>query len=169
MRKSLNLIIYFISWFVVFSLPFIFLPLHKFTYYLTLPLIGVVAVVALIIESGTKSSLVKIVIVFLWILMSMVTLDLTYETHWITRGSATARKIHDYFVANDIEGKVVFYNTQKDDQLPWSPSEVIKNTLSDEDYFLVFMPGVTSVEYKEEVTSREDQVKYIESRQFIGY
>lgn len=169
-KKENILIIYFILWFAVFLLPFIFLPLHKFTYYLTLPLVGVVAIVSLIIELGTRSKIVKFGFLLCWVLLSFTTLNLTRDTHWITRGSETAKKVNEYFENYDGQKtKVVFYDTPDDKSLPWSPAEVVKTTLSEDDYFIVFHPEVKSVKYIPVKENEIEDVLYLESRQFLGY
>jgi hypothetical protein len=51
-RSAKKLIIFSFFWFVITLGPVLFLPIHKFTYYLTLPLIGVVIVIANIFISA---------------------------------------------------------------------------------------------------------------------
>ncbi|MFC1710434.1 ArnT family glycosyltransferase [Patescibacteria group bacterium] len=168
--KKYQLIVYFALWFAIFSLPFIFLPLHKFTYYLTLPLVGIVVLISLILNLGSKRNIVKYGLVILWIALSFTTLKLTRSTHWITRGSETARKIHEYFITEDnAKTKVVFYDTKDDKNLPWSPTGVIKDILSDDDYFIVFQPKIKEVEYIPMKEKEDENTLYLESRQFLDY
>ena len=59
---------------------------------------------------------------------------------------------------------IVFYDTEGDKKLPFSPTETLKNTLSDKNFFYVFFPNLA------------DKINYdgkgeieVKSRWFLGY
>jgi hypothetical protein len=168
--KGFRLMIFTLAWFLIAISPVLFLPFHKFVYYLTLPLIGVVIYISSLLVSFKKNYLI-LLFGTLWIMGSYLTLRLTNETHWVSRGGKTAQRVDKYFRENkDLFvkfSKIAFIDTEKDSNLPWKPSEVVKSSLSDENYFKVFYPGRFEVYYGNEDLS-EDVIK-IEARQFIGY
>ena len=68
-------------------------------------------------------------------------------------------------LSNTEEGKkIVFTDVPEDAKLPWSPTTVVSQALSDKNFFEVFFPelaGNVSYTGKGDVT--------IKSRQFLGY
>src|SRR3990172_4012767 len=52
--RNLKLVIFGTSWFLITLLPVLFLPLHKFTFYLTLPLMGVVVFISYSLVTNHK-------------------------------------------------------------------------------------------------------------------
>lgn len=170
-RKSRHFLLFLIFWFLAALLPVVFLPIHKFTYYLTLPLFAVAFFISdLLFKYESKH--VYFLFVLIWLLLSVKTLNLTVRTHWITAGAKISRSVYEYFKDNSswLKGykNIVFYDLPKDKSLPWQPTAVLKNTLSDNNFFQVFYPGKYSVKYGLESAPKEDAV-YIRARQFLGY
>jgi hypothetical protein len=62
---------------------------------------------------------------------------------------------------------VVFYDTEEDKKLPFSPTETVKNTLSDNNFFEVFYDGKIKAVYG--ASSVQEKVVMVRSRIFIGY
>ncbi|MCJ7805549.1 glycosyltransferase family 39 protein [Patescibacteria group bacterium] len=167
-RKSTILILFCVAWFIITLVPVLFLPLHKFTFYLTLPLVGVVMLVGYLIIN-LKSRIINLFLITIWLLLSILTLRLTYQTNWITQGAKTAKNVYVYFQTNaeNYKGKtIVFYDTKDDSTLPWSPTQVLKDVLSNNNFFKVFYPGGISVVYGGKVGSNTIAIP---SRQFLGY
>ena len=154
-----------IGWFLITLSPILFLPLHKFTFYLTLPLFGVVLLLSYLFVNG--KSLVLILFCVVWTATSFLTLSLTRQTNWITQGEAIAGRVYDYVNMNkaSLENKtVVFYDAEEDKKLPFSPTETVKNTLSDKNFFYVFFPNLADkINY-----DGQGEIK-IKSRRFLGY
>jgi len=153
------------SWFVATILPVVFLPLHKFTYYLTLPLFGVVFILSyLLINLKSK---IYILFCIVWVAVSFISLRLTTETNWITQGLEISERVNTYFKENQSgigAKKIVFVDTPEDSVLPWSPTATLKTVLSGNNFFDVFYPDLSSrVSY-----SGEGDIE-IKSRQFLGY
>ncbi|OGM13508.1 hypothetical protein A3A76_03725 [Candidatus Woesebacteria bacterium RIFCSPLOWO2_01_FULL_39_23] len=168
-HNSLFTILYSAFFFLVSLTPVLFLPLHKFTFYLTLPLVGFVIVIAFLLS--TSSQLQSAIYLIVWFFLSFITLNLTSETNWITQGEKTAKRVNAYFQNNgDIftkYDKIVFIDTPEDLDLPWKPSQIIRTTLSDQNYFYVYYPGNFRVYYGNDYVSAD--AYEIKARQFIGY
>jgi multisubunit Na+/H+ antiporter MnhG subunit len=167
--NSVQLVTFGAFWFIISLLPVMFLPLHKFSFYLTIALVGVIFIIVNVLKNAGRK--VIFLFCFLWLTTSFLTLKLTENTHWITRGAQTAKRVDDYFRENeDLSekyNKIVFVDTDKDNELPWKPTEIVKASLSDRNYFEVFHPGQFEVYYGNE-NLREDAY-IIGARQFIGY
>jgi len=164
---SISLFSFSLAWFLFSLIPVIFLPLHKFTYYLTIPLVGVVLLISFLLKEA-KMKLLKVIICLVWISLSLMTLALTKETSWITQGEETAKRVYVFFNQNYAgvrhSKNVIFYDTEKDKDLPWSPTGVLKTVLSDNNFFEVFYPLITA--YYEDVKVDGEKIP---SRQFLGY
>jgi len=172
-HKSLILILFCTAWFITTLMPVLFLPLHKFTFYLTIPIFGVVVFISYLFINY-ESKIMNRGFIFVWIILSFLTLNLTRQTNWITRGAQTARNVHNYLRqnANSLEGikTIAFYDTEEDSNLPWSPSEILKATLSDQNYFRVFWnDNLTAIYYNSEEEIKAGQVMKIKARDFLGY
>jgi len=152
-------------WFVATISPVLFLPVHKFTYYLTLPLVGVVLFLSYLLIN--QKSKVYVLFSIFWIVTSILSLRLTIKTNWITQGVNVSERVYEYFKGHKSEfdsENIVFVDTPEDTSLPWSPTATVKTLLSDKNFFEVFYPELAnSIFYKGEsgVT--------IKSRQFLGY
>ncbi len=173
-KKKLDIryLIIGLGWFFITLLPIVFLPDHKFTFYLTLPLFGIVFILAEIFTHAKLGLLITIML--LWIVGSCATLSLTYKTNWITQGQKIAQRVDRYLSLHSSEmtnKKIAFVDTPEDENLPWSPTQVVKVTLSDKNYFEVFHPGLTAnVYYVGAGNLHEEQGLYkISSRMFLGY
>ena len=107
-KIDFQIIIFSLIWFVLTLIPVLFLPLHKFTYYLTLPLVGVVLVISHLIEKANKTNIFILVFASVWILLSIFTLKLTIETHWISQGAEVAKNAHTYFSEQGAGKNIIF-------------------------------------------------------------
>lgn len=162
-RDSKFIILFCISWFVISLVPVLFLPIHKFTFYLTLPLVGVVILVSYLIHNS------KLMIPFavVWTILSILTLRFTIQTNWITQGENIAKRVYVFFENNKINYQnktITFIDTTEDVGLPWSPTATVKTALSDKNFFLVFYPELAS-----NVLYLGNGEILIKSRQFLGY
>lgn len=171
-RDSKFMILFCIFWFIATISPVIFLPVHKFTYYLTLPLIGVVLLISHLLTS--QKSKIYVIFAIFWIATSIISLGLTIKTNWITQGVGISERVYKYFKTNrsNVDSKkIVFVDTSEDSSLPWSPTTTLKTVLSDKNFFEVFYPGIAKkVEYVGLGEVKEsEETKVINSRQFLGY
>ena len=174
LRKNIQLLLFGIFWFILTLVPVLFLPLHKFTYYLTLPLFGIVLILGYLLEISKIRTFLLLLFLAIWPSLSILTLTLTHKTHWITRGATVAKNVHRYFEENELTltsyKTIAFYDTQEDSDLPWKPSSLLKVVLSDNNYFKVFWNEKYIAKYYNllEVIAEEDAIK-IKARKFLGY
>ncbi len=157
------MVLFSVIWFVVSLVPVLFLPIHKFTFYLTLPLVGVVISISYLIRNLKYMILFAVV----WTILSILTLRFTVTTNWITQGQNISKRVLIFFEKNRINYQnktITFVDTQKDTDLPWSPTATVKTALSDKNFFLVFYPELAS-----SVSYLGAGEILIESRQFLGY
>ena len=168
-KQFLSLLLFSGMGFVVSLVPVLFLPIHKFTFYLTLPLIWVTVLLAYSLAQRDK--LLITIFIIVWLNTSYISLNLTNKTHWITRGQEIAQKVNKYISKNlpDLEEKsLMFVDAYEDISLPWSPTENVKTALSNQNYFDVFFPKqFITITYNE--TGDEIIPNAIYSRQFLGY
>lgn len=169
--KNYKIILFGMYWFIVTLVTVIFLPLHKFSFYLTIPLIGLVVIIAKLFEKSLRSTV--IIFCLLWVLVSYATLNLTRNTHWITRGAQIAGRVTDY-ISKEVSRlstvkTIVFCDTVGDEGLPWKPTKLIKDTLSGNNYFLTVQMGKYSVEYLDKCRKANKNEVMVQSRRFLGY
>jgi hypothetical protein len=89
-------------------------------------------------------------------------------------GQRTAIRVHTYFRDNrsilEKYSTVAFYDTEEDKSLPWSPSNVLKAVLSDNNYFTVYWNGDYRAEYYGFLPKIDERgLIMIKSRDFLGY
>jgi hypothetical protein len=173
MRKDGSLLSLFcILWFLVTIAPVAFLPLHKFSFYLTLPLFALTLRISYLLEKSKLGNLFIGAFVIVWIVMSVLTVNYSRSTSWITQGEAVSKRAFDYFAANlaKIDGKNVYFSdTFSDLTLPWSPTSVVQTVLSGQNFFKVFYPSLADrVNYVS--GGKVPQGSYIiKSRDLLGY
>ena len=165
-RRS-NLLLFSIIWFLLTLLPYSFLPWHKFTFELTVPLFGIVLALSLLLRLSNKK--LTVIFLFTWFTLSLLTNILTYKTHWIVSGGRAAHEVKQYIDKNylSLVGKqIIFYDTELDKMLPWSPSQVLSQTLSGKNFFEVLYEGKIKVYYE---TKEEEDFTRLKSRDFLNY
>jgi hypothetical protein len=168
-RESRILILFSGLWFIGTLVPVLFLPIHKFTFYLTVPLFGMVLVISHLLINSHKS-LTTISFLGLYLLTSLICLSLTSDVSWITRGQATAKRVYNHFLLNReaySQKTIILRDTENDAVLPWSPTETVRVILSNSDFFDVFFPGEFKIIYAKEGLAKGDIV--LPARQFLGY
>ncbi|NMC36342.1 hypothetical protein GYA49_04830 [Candidatus Beckwithbacteria bacterium] len=170
--QTLHLLAFCVLEFTIYLAPVLFLPWHKFAMYLTIPLLFVSLFVAQLFSiQNTKKSLIATFLI-VNLLLSWSTLQLTHQTHWISQGAQTARKVYNFMNQNykDKAATIAFYDQKTDLDLPWLPSQQLKVILSDQNFFKVFYDGTIKAQYLtvDEVASSTAAIK-IPARQFLGY
>ncbi len=170
-KKDIQIIIFSLAWFVLALIPVLFLPLHKFTYYLTLPLIGVVFAISYLIEKARMTNSIKLAFASIWVILSIFTLQLTRETHWVSQGAEVAKNAHTYFNEQEAGGNIMFvdfYDTNEDKDLPWSPTELVKVVLSQSNFFEVFFQGEFELLQEGDDQPEEDIIR-VKARDLLNY
>lgn len=139
--KEINrTIIYGSLFFIITLLPVIFLPWHKFTYYLTYPLIGFVIILVELFNFETKKFITHSFII-LFIVFNILTILLTHQTHYsISRGDLSF-KILSYFKSNYPDkpnnSYFEFINDTPNYGKEWGSSKQIAHSISFSDLFKV--------------------------------
>jgi hypothetical protein len=171
-----------IFWFLIGILPVAFLPQHKFSFYLTLPLIGLTFRIAFLLVTSKINKIFIWLFLLIWTLTSVLTLKFTVQTNWISQSEKVAEMAHIYFDEGQINlsgknkqnlvGKNIYLvDTPIDSTLPWSPTSTLKTILSNKNFFEVFYPNLAAkINYSglEKVPTQKDAV-VINSNQILGY
>ncbi len=162
--------VFALLWFLVSLVPVAFLPLHKFTFYLTLPLIGV----AFLLSDLLKNSILKLPFLIIWAVVTVYTVRFTVITNWITQGESVSKKVYSYLSVNTYKidsKKIYFVDSDQDKSLPWSPTQLVKTALSDKNFFFVYFPAVAGNVYYagEEKIPNRGKAYIINSRMFLNY
>lgn len=82
--------VFFVVWFLIGILPVAFLPNHKFSFYLTLPLLGLVFRISYLLIASKINKFITRVFLVVWTLTSVLTLKFTYQTNWISQSEIAA-------------------------------------------------------------------------------
>ncbi len=170
--KIFRTLVFSFLWFGFTLGPILLLPWHKFSFYLTIPMFSVALFLAALIGQFPKLQILLFLGTLL--LITVLTLNLTVRTNWISKGLVTAKNVDTYlrniYPATPTKTTIVFYDTPVDKQLPWSPAGVLKDVLSDNNYFRSLCRQDLTAEY---VTEKPDKIipgrVLIEARQFLGY
>lgn len=168
LHKALFIFLFSAVWFVGTLVPVLFLPIHKFTFYLTVPLFGLVLGLGYILSYSPKW--LAYLFLGLYLLTSLVSLSLSSDVSWITRGEATAKRAYVHFLMNEeaySQKTIVLRDTDEDAVLPWSPTETVRVILSSNDFFEVFFPGEFKIVYDKDGLAKGGIT--LKARQFLGY
>lgn len=157
-------------WYLFSLLPVVFLPEHKFSYYLTLPLISVVLWFSFLLKRF-QNDVITGVFLGIWLTLSALAIKHSMNTSWITQGEMISQRVSDYIKVNNTGSNIVLIDTDYDKNLPWSPTGIVKVTLSGQNFFKVFFINkINNVVY----LGNGDKDGYknyniIKSRRFLGY
>ncbi len=126
------------AFFLVGLLPVLFLPLHKFTLELTLPLIGFCISLAFLVKGSSK----KIGYIFLaaYIVMNVASYIITYQTHFAIARSKISLNIYQFFSTNYPEyprDKCIEFINGVQSSKEWGVSKQIAQVTSYSDMFQV--------------------------------
>jgi len=161
-----------VLWFVISLLPVAFLPIHKFSYYLTLPMVGVALRISYLLIREKPFKFAWIIFGIIWVGISAVTSVHTANISWITQGAKISKGVYDYIAQNKSQicpKSIVFVDTPKDLSLPWSPTANVKTALSDRNFFWVFHPELHERIFYGKEADPAGQIFTITSRHFLGY
>lgn len=134
-----------IFWGVLFFgislLPVMFLPWHKFSHALTLPLIGMAIALAEIYDAN-KNKFLKNLFLISFLMLNLSTIYNSNQRHYsVTRGKIS-QKVFEYFSknypTNPKNKSFVFINDTNPEAKQWGSSKQIAYALSNSDFFKVF-------------------------------
>ncbi len=89
--KQKRPVAFFIFWFVLTIGPALFFSWHKFTYYLTVPLLGFVGLIAIFLIKTPK--LIRLIIVSTILILSFSSINLNEKTHWVIKRAKIAHSL----------------------------------------------------------------------------
>jgi len=125
--------------FIIALLPVLFLPWHKFTLELTLPMVGfsfLLAEICLI-----KRSWLTTIFISLFIILNLSMNYLTYQRHYSVSRSQIARKVYQYFIYNypqyPKDRYFEFINNQEVGNKIWGVSKQVAFTVGNDNFFQV--------------------------------
>jgi len=124
----------------LFSLsPVLFLPLHKFTLELTLPMIGFSFFLTEI--CSVKRSWLTSLFVVLFVILNLSMNLLTYQTHYTVNRSRIAQKVYQYFTSNypqyPQDRYFEFINDQNIENKIWGVSKQVAFAVGGDNFFQV--------------------------------
>lgn len=170
-KKEYRIYLFGLIWFSATLVTVLFLPLHKFTFYLTIPLFGLVIIISKLFEKSSKA--VIIIFSFFWLFTSYQTLNLTRSTHWIVRGGQIAQRINNFMkdrIVGDKKIRIIHFCDLKEDlDLPWRPSSLVKEALSDNNFFKALYNGYYKADFGKSCQVSKQEEIYVRARLFIGY
>ncbi len=155
-------------WFVGTLSPVVFLPWHKFSFYLTIPLVGVVLAISYILTNSKIGKPVISLILASWLIGSFANILLLERTSWISQGGKTAKKVYNLLNSKysyTSKHSILFYDEAEDAGLTWSPTDQLKTVLSNKNFFEVYFPQMTV--YYQDPGNKD--MERIHSRQFFEY
>lgn len=183
-RRDGLLFLFSLLWFSAILTPVLFLPWHKFTTYLTLPLVGVAASVGVILarfreqllarKQGSVAHVSLAILAAMYLGLSSLTLRITVQTDWITVGARTARRVHDYlqqeYAQVETPITLAFYDQPEDQQLLLKPSDEVRLALSGNNFFAVFYEGkIRAIYAHSEEEIQDPEAIRIPARQFVEF
>jgi len=170
-KKNWKKFVWGILFFGISLLPVIFLPWHKFSHALTLPLIGMAVILGEIYELN-KNKILKIMFLVAFLALNLSSIYNLNQRHYsVTRGEIS-RKVFEYFEKNYPEypenKNFVFVNDTSPEAKQWGSSKQIAYALSISDFFKVFYKNKNIKVYYEDLDSNipENSIK-LSSKMFL--
>lgn len=171
LKKASKEIIFGVIFFGISLLPVIFLPWHKFSHALTLPLIGVAIILGKIYQLN-KNKFLKFLFLISFLILNLSTIYNLNQRHYsVTRG-IISQKVFEYFEQNYSkypENKsFVFINDTSPEAKQWGSSKQVAYALSNSDFFKVFYKNKDIKVYYEDLDQEIpiDAIK-ISSKMFL--
>ncbi len=90
-KKNYKKEIFLVVWFLATLLPVVFWPWHKFSYYLTVPLLGLLGFIIVLLKNLPK--FLMALTVFLLAVISLTTINLSWRTYWVITRAKIAENL----------------------------------------------------------------------------
>lgn len=146
----------FSAFFLVSILPFLFLPSHKFTLELGLPLVGFAIAFSVLLKSVKPHLFLFTFTIFLIYNLSMN--YLTYTRHYSVSRSKISHNVYIFFKQNYPKPPSYeyfeFINDTNDNGEIWGQSKQISQSLSGSDFFKVFYHQPRYIVYYQDITGQ---------------
>ena len=164
-------LIFSILFFMISLIPVIFIPWHKFTHALSLPLLGFALLIGYF-GKDLKWALKTFLVVF--IITNLSTQVLLFSKHYsVTRGTI-AKRVYEYMNNNYPvypSGKYFYFVNNSDNQKTvWGESKQVGISLSMSDFFKVYYHDNSIKVYYEDLEEskpNKEQMIFIPSQQFL--
>ncbi len=171
-KKEIDkLLIFGIAVFVLGLLPVLFLPWHKFTLELTLPMVGFSLMLARLSVSRKKRAWI---FAFFFLVLNILVNIFTYKTHYSTNRSKIARKVYEYFKVNYpnylSDQYFEFVNDTEGAPETWGSSKQIAHIAANSNLFQVLFNDKTMEVFYEDLEGERPKGKAkipISSRMFL--
>lgn len=147
-----------IGWFIIGLSPVLLFSGHKFAYYLPISLVGLLIVFNVLFEpvylgvrrySKILGHYTQILILLLWVLTSIITIDLGIKQHWAPRRAQLSKLLIE-------KAKQYYYPSGQDLDIYVYPTSENKLSLNDQDAFkVVFANEDIVTRYTSDVEGKE--------------
>lgn len=172
-KKVSKIIILGLGIFVFGLLPVAFLPWHKFTLELTLPLWGFCLFVASFLYYTDKKWL-GLIFILVFIIFNLITNYLSFKTNYIVSRAEISKKVYNFFSSNHpfypSESIFYFINDKKNLDPIWGLSKQIAFATSKSELFKVIYKNPKINVYFEDLDSnipRDKNIIRVPSNQFL--
>lgn len=168
--------------FIFFGLlPVIFLPNHRFTIQLGLPILGLAMFLAVILDSHKKTYLTYLT-VLIFLSLNFLNIKMSEKSHYSIARAKISEKVSNYFLSNyhQIEPNTVFFLTNGQtighEIANWGSSRQIAFALWHENFIQAFYKDKTlKMKYEDFndinsllLTENPNQVIYISAEEFLN-
>ncbi len=149
---SLINLLKFKAFFLITLLPVLFLPSHKFTLELGLPLVGFSLIIAWLLPK--KFNILSFCFFVFFIFLNLSMNYLTYTRHYSVSRGEIAKKVYEYFNARSAKYPENFFfqfkNDYKNNGEVWGQSKQISQSLSGSEFFKVYYRNKTAEVFYED-------------------
>lgn len=161
-KKGENLRKMFLAFLFIFFgiLPVIFLPTHRFTIQLGLPMLGVAMFIAIILDSHKKSYLLSLTLI-LFLSLNFLTIKISEKSHYSIIRADISEKVSNYFSNNypQIESNTIFFITNGQtvghEITNWGSSRQLAFALWHENFIQAFYNDKTLMMKYEDLTDED--------------
>lgn len=147
--------LFFASFFLIALLPVIFLPWHKFSLQLTLPLVGFCFLLSKLIFRQRKIFYLGWVFIGLFVVNNLFTNIISYQSHYSVKRSNISKLVLNYFEDSyptpPQENYFEFINDTADFGKDWGSSKQISQAISESNLFKVLYKDPRYVIYYEDI------------------
>lgn len=145
-----------IFWFISTLGPLLLLPHHLFALELTLPLIGIMLILSILLKHSPK--VIGYSLILFFVLTQLVSVAISKHAHYAILRSKISWKVHQFMTQNhaDLTDKTLFYfrNDTGDYGEAWGSSKQISQALMGDNYFKVVYKDVdVGVLYEDDLSS----------------
>lgn len=147
-----RLIIFTLVFFTITLLPFLFLPWHKFTVELGLPMIGISVMFSIL--SVDKRKILAATFILLFLGLNILSHFLMFKTHYIITRAKISSRVFEYFKSNypelPTDKTILFTNNIQSENKNWGVSKQVSLATSNSEMFRAMYKNPNIVVYFED-------------------